>query len=115
MQSTYKQTTARVHTHAETAADYALADYQGDIKKVLLTEAKLLPGTDFLSEGEGQLSGGVVYDVVYADTEGAMCSVQLSSDYDMTVPAPGTPAVPMEASVAVSTTVSIWPMVRVTP
>lgn len=88
MQSTYKQTTARVHTHAETAADYALADYQGDIKKVLLTEAKLLPGTDFLSEGEGQLSGGVVYDVVYADTEGAMCSVQLSSDYDMTVPAP---------------------------
>lgn len=33
----------------------------------------------------------------------------------MTIPAPGTPAVPMEASVAVRTTVSIWVGVSVMP
>ncbi len=88
MESTYKQTGARVHLHTETATDYTLADYQGDIKKVLLTEAKLLPGTEFLTEGEGQLSGSVLYDIVYADTEGMMCSVQLTSEYEMTAAAP---------------------------
>ncbi len=88
MESTYKQTGARVHTHTETAADYTLADYQGDIKKVLLTETKLLPGTEFLAEGEGQLSGSILYDIVYADTEGMMCSVQLTSEYEMTLSAP---------------------------
>ena len=33
----------------------------------------------------------------------------------MTMPAPGTPAVPMEASVAVSTMVTISPRDRLTP
>ena len=33
----------------------------------------------------------------------------------ITMPAPGTPAVPMEARVAVSTMVTIWPTVRSMP
>ena len=33
----------------------------------------------------------------------------------MTIPAPGTPAVPMEARVAVSTMVTMLPSVRYTP
>ena len=38
-----------------------------------------------------------------------------STMVSITTPEPGTPAVPMEARVAVSTMVIIWPRVRSTP
>ncbi len=88
MQSTYKHVSAPSHVHTETTADYALADYQADIKKILLTEGRLLPVTEFFGEGEGQLSGSVLYDILYTDADGAMCSLQLTSEYELALPVP---------------------------
>lgn len=86
MQSTYKKTTVHVPVYTECSAEYTLPDYQGDIKRVLSSEARILPAGKFMNGDEVQLAGCVAYEILYADTEGKLTSAQFSSEYEICVP-----------------------------
>ena len=74
----------RPEAYAESAADYSLPDYNSDVRKILFTDAEVRPASKFVGDGELELSGIVVYTVVYSDNEGRLESVSFTSDYDLT-------------------------------
>ena len=71
--------------YTESHADYVLPDYQGDVRKILFTEATLRPSGRFAGGDEVEFSGVVVYNLVYLDGEGALSSCEFTSDYDYSV------------------------------
>ena len=75
--------------YAESHADYILPDYQGDVRKILFTEATLRPSGRFAGGDEVEFSGVVVYNVIYLDSENNLASVEFTSDYDYSVKCQG--------------------------
>ena len=74
--------------HAECKCEFSLPDYLGDVRKVLLTDAHAR-GAGRFADGEGaEFPGIVVFDVVYLDSDGEICSVSFNGDYDMRVKNP---------------------------
>ena len=71
--------------YTESFADYTLPDYLGDVRKILFTEATLRPAGRFAGGDEVELSGVVIYNVVYLDADGKISSAELTSDYDYSV------------------------------
>ena len=71
--------------YAESQVDYSLPDFLGDVRKILFTEAALRPSGRFVGGDEVELSGVVVYKVVYSDSEGNLSSAEFTSDYDYSV------------------------------
>ncbi len=76
----------RTRKEVDSSCEYILPDYMGDIKKILSTKAKILPGGRFVSDGEVELTGTVEYEVLYADSENKLTAVNTSSDYSVTIP-----------------------------
>ncbi len=74
----------RPEIFTESSADYSLPDYNTDVRKILFTDAEVRPASRFVGDGEVELSGIVVYTVVYSDNEGRLESVSFTSDYDLT-------------------------------
>ena len=77
----------RTRKEVDSSCEYILPDYMGDIKKILSSKAKVLPGGRFVSDGEVELTGTVEYEVLYADSENKLTAVNTSSDYSVTLPA----------------------------
>lgn len=75
--------------YTESRVDYTLPDYFGDMRKILFTDASLRPSGKFAGGDEVEFSGVVVYNVVYLDAEGVLCSAEFSSDYDYSVKCSG--------------------------
>ena len=75
--------------YTESAVDYSLPDYLGDVRKILFTEATLRPSGRFAGGDEVEFSGVVVYNVIYLDSDGNLSSAELTSDYDYTVKCSG--------------------------
>ena len=75
--------------YTESAADYSLPDYLGDVRKILFSEATLRPSGRFAGGDEVEFSGVVVYNVIYLDSEGNLSSVEFTSDYDYSVKCSG--------------------------
>ena len=75
--------------YTESRAEYTLPDYCGDMRKILFTDASLRPSGRFAGGDEVEFSGIVVYNVVYLDAEGELCSAEFSSDYDYSVKCSG--------------------------
>ena len=75
--------------YTESRADYTLPDYLGDMRKILFTDASLRPSGRFAGGDEVEFSGVVVYNVIYLDAEGNLCSAEFSSDYDYSVKCSG--------------------------
>ncbi len=75
--------------YTESSVDYVLPDYLGDVRKILFSEAALRPSGRFAGGDEVEFSGIVVYNVVYLDSEGALSSVEFTSDYDYAVKCSG--------------------------
>ena len=71
--------------YTESVADFSLPDYLSDVRRILFTEASICPSGRFLGGDDVEFSGIVVYKVVYLDSEGAISSVEFSSDYDYSV------------------------------
>ncbi len=67
--------------YAQSGAEYILPDYKGDVKRILHTESRAMPSGKFLGEGEAELTGIVVFDVLYLDAENKLASVSFTSDY----------------------------------
>ncbi len=70
----------------ESALEYSLPDYLGDVKKILSVSASTIPSGKFAADGEVNFSGVVSYDILYSDSEGKLTGFTLSSDYDLSVP-----------------------------
>ena len=75
--------------YTESSTDYVLPDYLGDVRKILFTEATLRPSGRFAGGDEVEFSGIVVYNVIYLNSEGGLCSVDFTSDYDYSVKCSG--------------------------
>lgn len=85
----YLRNTKCSDVYTESQADYILPDYMGDMRKILFTDATLRPSGRFAGGDEVEFSGVVVYNVIYLDSEGELCSVEFTSDYDYTVKCSG--------------------------
>ena len=75
----------RTEIYTETGADYSLPDYNGDVRKILFTEAKVRPSGSFENGENIDFSGIIVYNLVYSDSENRINSVSFTSDYDQSV------------------------------
>ena len=69
----------------DSAAEYVLPDYNGDVRKILHTSAEVRPSGKFAGGDEIEVSGIVVYEVIYLDEENKLTSVSFTSDYDYSV------------------------------
>ena len=75
--------------YTESATDYVLPDYLGDVRKILYTEATLNPSGRFAGGDEVEFSGIVVYNLIYLDANGELSSVSFTSDYGYSVKCSG--------------------------
>lgn len=85
----YTKNTKYRDVYAESHGDYVLPDYQGDVRKILFTEATLRPSGRFAGGDEVEFSGVVVYNIIYLDAENNLVSVEFTSDYDYSVKCKG--------------------------
>ena len=70
----------------ESSIEYSLADYMGDVKKILSVTASAVPSGKFRGESTAEFSGIVSYDILYSDSEGKLTNINTSSDFDFSVP-----------------------------
>ena len=66
----------------ECGADFVLPDYNGDVRKILYTEAIVRPDGKFMGEDGVEFVGQVVYKIIYSDSEGRLSSTEFTSDYE---------------------------------
>ena len=69
----------------ESGAEFVLPDYNGEVRKILYSEAMLRPVSKFIGDEEIEFSGGVVYKIIYSDAEGKITGTEFTSDYDYSV------------------------------
>ena len=70
----------------ESTCDYTLPDYMGDVRKVLLTKAAVIPSGAFGSSESIDGTGIVEYNVIYLDSDGKMTAACFTSDYEISFP-----------------------------
>ena len=70
---------------SESAAEYTLPDYNGDIKKILFTDARVIPSASFPSGDSIEYSGVVAYSVIYLDSEDKVSHAEFTSDFEGSV------------------------------
>ncbi len=75
----------RSDIYTETGADYTLPDYNGDVRKILFTDASIRPSGSFEDGDNISFLGIIVYNMVYSDSENRINSVSFTSDYDLSV------------------------------
>ena len=74
-----------VKKEVESSCEYILPDYMGDIKKILYSRARCMPGGKYVSGADAEHSGVVEYEVLYADADNRLTAVTSSSDYSVAV------------------------------
>lgn len=73
----------KLKKECESTCEYILPDYMGDIRKVLVSRAKVLPTGRFFTDGTLEVAGMVEYEILYADSENKLTAVNASSDYEI--------------------------------
>ena len=73
----------------ESSVEYSLADYMGDIKKLLFYTARIVPESRYLNESDMSFAGKVEYTIVYSDSDGEISKLEINSDYDVSIPVTG--------------------------
>ena len=71
-----------VGLRCESAGEYSLPDYNGDVKKILEVKTKVFPSGSFPSDDSLDFSGTVSYEVVYLDGDNNVTHAEFSTDYD---------------------------------
>lgn len=71
----------RVKKETETSCEYILPDYMGDIRKILSSRARCVPGGKFASDGTLEAAGNVEYEILYADSENRLTAINTDSEY----------------------------------
>ena len=65
--------------------DFTLPDYLPEISKLLRVTLRVLPPESYAGAGTIELSGRLVYDMLYADADGQLHACSLPAEYGMTV------------------------------
>lgn len=86
MENNFQKECGADAVYTESACEYILPDYQGDIKKILSAEAKVTPSGKFVGNSDVEFAGIVAYDVLYADSEGKLTDASFTSDYEVSLP-----------------------------
>lgn len=73
-----------VALEGQSASEYTLPDYQGDVKKILFSSAEAEDSGRYQSGDTLECVGTVVYKIVYMDSEGRITPVTFTGDYEMT-------------------------------
>ncbi len=71
----------RLEKECESGLEYLLPDYMGDVKKLLMSRARIIPAGKFVSDGAVEVSGSVEYNIIYLDSLGKLTEVNASSDF----------------------------------
>lgn len=71
---------------SEVSLEYALPDYEEEIKKLLKVRVRLLPPASYVGGGNASFSGTVCFDLLYASPEGKLCTVTLAENYELSAP-----------------------------
>lgn len=71
--------------YSESVGEYALPDYNTDIKKILLTDAHAVPSGVFSGGDTVDCAGIVNYKMVYLDGENNVTHLEFCTDYDFAV------------------------------
>lgn len=87
MENTFQKECGADAVYTESACEYVLPDYQGDVKKILSAEAKVTPSGKFVGSSDVEFAGIVAYDILYADSEGKLTNASFTSDYEVSLPA----------------------------
>ena len=74
-----------VKKEVESSCEYILPDYMGDIKKILYSRARCMPGGKYVSGSDAEHNGVVEYEILYADSDNRLSAVNASSDYSVSV------------------------------
>lgn len=68
------------------SSDFTLPDYQSEIRRLLCIRAQAVPESEFLGMGNAELSGKIIYKVMYVGADGKLYSVSLSENYTFSLP-----------------------------
>ena len=71
---------------AEAGCDYAMPDYQPEVRRLLRVKTTLLPATAYVGGGKAEFAGTVRYDVLYSAGDGALYAANFSQNYQMSAP-----------------------------
>ncbi len=72
----------------EVSEDFELPEYQAEVRRTAGVRCAVTRDTAFLEEGKAEVSGSVLYTVVYLAGEGGMASVPLFSGWQAGIPLP---------------------------
>jgi len=70
----------------EINSDFSLPDYKSEVRRLLSTEATLIPKNDFLGNDGASVEGDVIYKLIYVGTDGALYCATLTDKYKLDVP-----------------------------
>lgn len=70
----------------EAGCDYAMPDYQPEIRRLLRVRATVLPPASYVGAGKAEFAGAVRYDVLYAGNDGALYSASVTESYQLSAP-----------------------------
>lgn len=87
----------------EVTEDYALPDYQPEMRRVLNVSERVMYPSKYASGGEVECNGVIEYRVLYIGSDGGLYSVSFPSEYEFSVPADT--SIPLNLSNGVETAV----------
>ncbi len=73
---------------AEVTEDFELPEYQPEVRRTAGVRCSVTRDNGFLEEGRAEISGSVLYTVVYMAGEGGVASVPLYSPWQCSIPLP---------------------------
>lgn len=74
------------HLSVELNSDFSLPDYQPEIRRLLSTRATVLSPNEYIGNSEAELSGEIIYKILYLGADNKVYSALLSDKYSFTAP-----------------------------
>ena len=71
---------------AEVGCDFAMPDYQPEIRRLLRVRATVLPPSSYVGAGKAEFAGSVRYDILYSGNDGALYSASTAENYELSAP-----------------------------
>ena len=74
------------HVLLEVNSDFSLPDYQSEIKRLLSTRVCIIPASEYIGNGDAELTGEIIYKILYLGADGKIYSVSLTDKYSANLP-----------------------------
>ncbi|MBQ8720051.1 MAG: DUF3794 domain-containing protein [Clostridia bacterium] len=82
MEKEFTRTICKEAVYLDCSCEHTLPDYQGEVKKILSHQARVVPAGKFVSGGEVEYAGSVKFSVTYLDADNKLTCSEFSTDYD---------------------------------